>query len=95
MDFIDGSEIRIPKKQCISTDYHGGNIPSESSSSELSPLKKFRSLSEEQGQDVSRKFCRQKYIVPVVWHVIMGSQNKGDASDDTLRRQVDILNGEH
>ena len=37
--------------------------------------------------------CKQRYIVPVVWHVIIDSNKNGDVSDTVLQKQVDILNG--
>ena len=39
--------------------------------------------------------CEQRYIIPVVWHIIIDSNMFGDVSDALLQRQVDILNGNH
>jgi hypothetical protein len=44
-------------------------------------------------QDVPNRLCKQRYIVPVLWHVISDSSKNGDVSDATLQRQIDILNG--
>ena len=44
-------------------------------------------------QEVRNRSCKQRYIVPVVWHVIADSSSHGDVSDAILQRQIDILNG--
>ena len=44
-------------------------------------------------QDAAKTSCKQKYIVPLVWHVIIDSNKNGDVSDAVLKKQVDILNG--
>ena len=43
--------------------------------------------------DVPNTSCKQRYIVPVLWHIIIKSDKDGDVSDAVLQRQIDILNG--
>ena len=86
---INGLEINLSKRRCILT-YITRNLEPASrlENSDHHSLHD-RGLS----HDAPNNSCKQRYIVPVVWHVIIDLNKRGDVSDAILRRQIDILNG--
>lgn len=86
---INGLGIDLPKRRCTLSD--------DTNIQDLTPRKEHsdhHSLYDRDlvSQDASNT-CKQKYIVPLVWHVIIDSNKNGDVSDAVLQKQVDILNG--
>ena len=37
--------------------------------------------------------CAEQYDVQIVWHVIISEDGTGSVSDDTIRKQMNVLNG--
>ena len=37
--------------------------------------------------------CKERYLVPIAWHVIYDPQGRGNVSDAMLEKQVKVLNG--
>lgn len=37
--------------------------------------------------------CAEQYDIQVVWHVIVSEDGTGSVSDETIRKQMDVLNG--
>ncbi|XP_028397800.1 uncharacterized protein LOC114521531 [Dendronephthya gigantea] len=83
---ISGLEINLSKRRCLFS-HNLNNLPP---SVRVSDRQSHNLVS---AHDQPKGSCQQRYIVPVVWHVIIDSNKLGDVSDVLLQTQVDILNG--
>ena len=87
----NGLGMNLYKRRCLFSD-NANNVDPTTSRQELSYDHSLydRDLVTDNAINTS---CKQRYIVPVVWHVIIDSNKNGDVSDTVLQKQVDILNG--
>lgn len=89
MAILSGLGMNLSKRRCLFSD--NANIPSTSHQDNSDHHSLYdRDLVTNNASNTS---CKQRYIVPVVWHVIIDSNKNGDVSDTVLQKQVDILNG--
>ncbi|CAB4018960.1 zinc metalloprotease [Paramuricea clavata] len=87
---INGLEISLSKRRCILPGITRNLEPaSRLENSDHHSLHDGGLVS----YDAPSNSCKQRYIVPVVWHVIIDLNKRGDVLDAILQRQIDILNG--